>query len=125
MAAGGKALKAEGCVVLINSNRAIMTDPDTADRTYVGPMAPSWWRTSGQGRRDPAHHGRSGGAQPRRRARHQRRARHHVELIGAKLDAINKAEDRELFKQAMDKLGFFHLERADHGRVLGGRRAHR
>lgn len=106
-----KALKEEGYeVVLINSNPAtIMTDPGTADRTYVTPMTPELVeQVIAQERPDallPTMGGQTALNLALALSERGTFAKYGVELIGAKLDAIKKAEDRDLFKRAMDKLG--------------------
>jgi len=106
-----KALKAEGYeIVLVNSNPAtIMTDPGTADRTYVGPMTPEYCADIIAKEKPDALLPTMGGQTALNLAKALAEGgvldEHNVELIGAKLDAINKAEDRELFKQAMDRIG--------------------
>ncbi|CAI5531103.1 unnamed protein product [Closterium sp. Naga37s-1] len=106
-----KALKEEGYeVVLINSNPAtIMTDPGTADRTYVAPMTPELVEQVIANERPDALLPTMGGQTALNLAvalsERGTLDKYGVELIGAKLDAINKAEDRDLFKRAMDKLG--------------------
>eukprot|EP00271_Cylindrocystis_brebissonii_P008840 TRINITY_DN23354_c0_g1_i1.p1 TRINITY_DN23354_c0_g1~~TRINITY_DN23354_c0_g1_i1.p1 ORF type:complete len:1212 (+),score=289.35 TRINITY_DN23354_c0_g1_i1:130-3765(+) len=106
-----KALKEEGYeVILINSNPAtIMTDPGTADRTYVAPMTPELVeQVIAKERPDavlPTMGGQTALNLAKALAENGTLEKYNVELIGAKLDAINKAEDRELFKQAMEKLG--------------------
>lgn len=106
-----KALKEEGYeVILINSNPAtIMTDPDLADRTYITPMTPELVEQVLEKERPDALLPTMGGqtALNLAVALAERGAleKYGVELIGAKLDAIKKAEDRELFKKAMDKIG--------------------
>lgn len=106
-----KALKEEGYeVILVNSNPAtIMTDPGTADRTYVAPMTPELVEQVIAKERPDALLPTMGGqtALNLAVALSERGVleKYNVELIGAKLDAIKKAEDRELFKVAMDKIG--------------------
>ncbi|XP_078441020.1 carbamoyl phosphate synthetase B [Wolffia australiana] len=106
-----KALKDEGYeVVLINSNPAtIMTDPETAHKTYVAPMTPQLVEQVLEKERPDALLPTMGGQTALNLAvalaESGALARHGVELIGAKLDAIKKAEDRELFKQAMKNIG--------------------
>ncbi|CAI5988855.1 unnamed protein product [Closterium sp. NIES-65] len=106
-----KALKEEGYeVILINSNPAtIMTDPGTADRTYVAPMTPELVEQVIANERPDALLPTMGGQTALNLAvalsERGTLDKYGVELIGAKLDAINKAEDRDLFKRAMDKLG--------------------
>ncbi|KAI8573739.1 hypothetical protein RHMOL_Rhmol01G0299800 [Rhododendron molle] len=106
-----KALKEEGYeVVLINSNPAtIMTDPELADRTYIAPMTPELVEQVIEKERPDALLPTMGGqtALNLAVALAERGAleKYNVELIGAKLDAIKKAEDRDLFKQAMKTIG--------------------
>ncbi|KAA8544000.1 hypothetical protein F0562_021823 [Nyssa sinensis] len=106
-----KALKEEGYeVVLINSNPAtIMTDPELADRTYITPMTPELVEQVLEQERPDALLPTMGGqtALNLAVALAERGAleKYGVELIGAKLDAIKKAEDRDLFKQAMKNIG--------------------
>ncbi|KAG0492105.1 hypothetical protein HPP92_005503 [Vanilla planifolia] len=106
-----KALRDEGYeVVLINSNPAtIMTDPGLANRTYVGPMTPEIVEQIIAKERPDALLPTMGGqtALNLAVALHESGAldRYGVELIGAKLDAIRCAEDRDLFKKAMASIG--------------------
>lgn len=106
-----KALKEEGYeVILINSNPAtIMTDPDLADRTYITPMTPELVEQVLEKERPDALLPTMGGQTALNLAVALAEGgvleKYGVELIGAKLDAIRKAEDRELFKRAMDKIG--------------------
>uniref|UniRef100_A0A2P2IVK2 Carbamoyl phosphate synthase arginine-specific large chain, chloroplastic n=1 Tax=Rhizophora mucronata TaxID=61149 RepID=A0A2P2IVK2_RHIMU len=106
-----KALKEEGYeVVLINSNPAtIMTDPEMADRTYITPMTPELVEQVIEKERPDAILPTMGGQTALNLAVALAESgcleRHNVELIGAKLDAIKKAEDRDLFKQAMKNIG--------------------
>lgn len=106
-----KALRDEGYeVVLINSNPAtIMTDPGLANRTYVGPMTPDLVEQIIAEERPNALLPTMGGqtALNLAVALHESGAlaRYGVELIGAKLDAIRCAEDRDLFKKAMASIG--------------------
>ena len=108
---GAKALKQEGYeVVLVNSNPAtIMTDPEFADRTYVEPLTPEILEAIIVREKPDALLPTLGGqtALNLALALHDSGAleRHGVELLGANVAAIRKAEDRELFKQAMEKLG--------------------
>jgi len=108
---GCKALREEGYrVVLVNSNPAtIMTDPETADRTYIEPLTVDALEKiiaaekpdvllptlGGQTALNLAVALSEGGVL----------ARHGVALIGAQLEAIHKAEDRDLFRKAMHGLG--------------------
>jgi carbamoyl-phosphate synthase large subunit len=106
-----KALKAEGYrVVLINSNPAtIMTDPEFADATYVEPLIPSMIERIIEKEKPEAILPTLGGQTALNLAveLHERGslAKYNVELIGAKIDAIRKAEDRELFKKTMLGIG--------------------
>lgn len=106
-----KALREEGYeVVLINSNPAtIMTDPDMADRTYVTPMTPELVEQVLEAERPDALLPTMGGQTALNLAVALAESgaleKYGVELIGAKLEAIKKAEDRELFKQAMKNIG--------------------
>ena len=109
---GYKTLKKEGYeIVLINSNPAtIMTDPEMADRTYIEPIrADVIERIIEKERPDallPTLGGQTALNMAVELAEKGILEKYNVELIGAKLDTINKAEDRELFKKAMDKLGY-------------------
>eukprot|EP00898_Chlorokybus_atmophyticus_P005925 jgi/Chlat1/6333/Chrsp44S05892 len=106
-----KALKGEGYrVVLINSNPAtIMTDPETADSTYVTPMTPQLVEKIIERERPDAILPTMGGQTALNLAVALSEQgildKYNVELIGAKLDAIRKAEDRLLFQNACNKLG--------------------
>ncbi|CAL0332271.1 unnamed protein product [Lupinus luteus] len=106
-----KALKEEGYeVILINSNPAtIMTDPDLADRTYITPMTPELVEQVLEAERPDALLPTMGGQTALNLAVALSESgaleKYGVELIGAKLDAIKKAEDRDLFKQAMKSIG--------------------
>src|SRR3954471_19906843 len=106
-----KALKAEGYrVVLVNSNPAtIMTDPELADATYIEPIT---WEIVAQiieKERPDALLPTMGGQTALNCALSLRKNgildRFGVEMIGATADAIDKAEDRELFREAMKKIG--------------------
>jgi carbamoyl-phosphate synthase large subunit len=102
--------RAEGYrIVLVNSNPAtIMTDPTTADRTYVGPMTPELVEQIIVKEKPDAILPTMGGQTALNLAKALSEQgilkKHGVELIGAKLESINKAEDRDLFAQAMVKL---------------------
>ncbi len=102
-----KALREEGYrVVLVNSNPAtIMTDPEIADRTYIEPLiAESVARVIAQEKPDallPTLGGQTGLNLALSLSESGVLSRHNVELIGAKRKVIKKAEDRELFKDAM------------------------
>ena len=106
-----KALREEGySVVLLNSNPAtIMTDPETADRTYVEPMTVPSVEQIIKAERPDALLPTIGGQTALNLAIDLAEAgvleRYDVQLIGANLEAINKAEDRELFRDAMDRIG--------------------
>ncbi len=106
-----KALKEEGYeVVLVNSNPAtIMTDPESADRTYIEPITPDVVAQIIAKEHPhallPTLGGQTGLNVSVALAQSGVLDAHGVELIGAKLDAIQKAEDRELFKKAMQKIG--------------------
>src|SRR5512139_2915632 len=108
---GAKALRQEGYqVVLVNSNPAtIMTDPEFADRTYVEPLVPEALERIIEREKPDALLPTLGGqtALNLALALSDRGilAKHGIELIGAKVDAIRKAEERELFKAAMDRIG--------------------
>ncbi|MFA6162013.1 MAG: carbamoyl-phosphate synthase large subunit [Methylobacter sp.] len=107
-----KALREEGYrVILVNSNPAtIMTDPDMADATYIEPID---WQTVEKiiaKERPDAILPTMGGQTALNCAldldAHGVLEKYGVEMIGATKEAINKAEDRELFNQAMRKIGF-------------------
>ncbi|MGE4535874.1 MAG: carbamoyl-phosphate synthase large subunit [Desulfovibrio sp.] len=106
-----KALKEEGYeVVLVNSNPAtIMTDPELADRTYVEPIEPGTVaRIIAREKPDavlPTLGGQTGLNTAVALAESGVLAEHGVELIGASLDVIKKAESRELFREAMENIG--------------------
>jgi carbamoyl-phosphate synthase large subunit len=106
-----KALKEEGYrVILVNSNPAtIMTDPETADATYIEPIT---WQTVAkiiEKERPDALLPTMGGQTALNCALDLDRegvlTRYKVEMIGARREAIDKAEDRELFKKAMERIG--------------------
>jgi carbamoyl-phosphate synthase large subunit len=126
-----KALREEGLrLILVNSNPAtIMTDPELADRTYIEPMTVAVLTKIIERERPNALLPTVGGQTALNLAIELAEAgvldRYNCELIGAKLDAIKKAEDRDLFKHAMLKIGLevprssiAHSE-ADAERVLG------
>jgi carbamoyl-phosphate synthase large subunit len=116
-----KALKAEGYeVVLVNSNPAtIMTDPELADRTYIEPLTPQYveeiiriesemLKSEGRGGKFallPTVGGQTALNLAVDLADAGTLDEYGVELIGAKLEAIKKAEDRLLFKDAMTRIG--------------------
>ncbi|MCP9809189.1 carbamoyl-phosphate synthase large subunit [Cyanobium sp. HWJ4-Hawea] len=106
-----KALRAEGFeVVLVNSNPAsIMTDPDMADRTYIEPLTPEVVTRVIEIEKPDALLPTMGGQTALNLAvalaENGTLAKHGIELIGANLAAIQKAEDRLLFKEAMARIG--------------------
>ena len=106
-----KALKAEGYrIVLINSNPAtIMTDPDLADATYIEPITPEIVAKILEAERPDALLPTMGGQTALNTALTLEKqgilSALGVELIGAKAPAIDKAEDRLLFREAMKKIG--------------------
>jgi carbamoyl-phosphate synthase large subunit len=106
-----KALKEEGYeIVLLNSNPAtIMTDPGFADRTYVEPINPDVAeQILAREKPDvllPTLGGQTALNLAVALAKNGALERHGVELIGASLEAIEKAEDRLLFKEAMGRVG--------------------
>ncbi len=108
---GCKALKEEGYeIVLVNSNPAtIMTDPEFADRTYIEPITPAIVARILEKERPQALLPTLGGQTALNTAvalaKDGTLDRLGVELIGAKLEAIEKAENRELFKEAMLRIG--------------------
>jgi carbamoyl-phosphate synthase large subunit len=108
---GAKALKEEGYeVILVNSNPAtVMTDPEFADRTYIEPLTPAVVEAIiARERPDallPTLGGQTGLNIALGLSERGALEKYNVELIGASLKAIKKAEDRELFKEAMEKIG--------------------
>ena len=106
-----RALKEEGFrVILVNSNPAtIMTDPDLADATYIEPITPEYVEAIIQKEKPDAILPTVGGqtALNIAIALHKEGIleKYDVQLIGAQVDAINKAEDRERFKEEMDAVG--------------------
>ena len=106
-----KALREEGYeVVLVNSNPAtIMTDPETADRTYIEPLVPELVeKVIAKERPDallPTMGGQTGLNVAVALAQSGVLDKYGVDLIGAKLPAIEMAEDRKLFKEAMERIG--------------------
>jgi carbamoyl-phosphate synthase large subunit len=108
---GCKALREEGYrVILVNSNPAtIMTDPEFGDRTYIEPITPEVVASIIERERPDALLPTLGGQTALNTAVALAESgvldRYGVELIGAKLPAIKKAEDRDLFKQAMTRIG--------------------
>ncbi|MEO6259688.1 MAG: carbamoyl-phosphate synthase large subunit [Thermoanaerobaculia bacterium] len=106
-----KALKEEGYrVILVNSNPAtIMTDPELADRTYIEPLTPETLeRIIEREKPDailPTVGGQTGINMAMALFENGALERHGVELIGANAEAIRTAEDRQLFKEAMNRIG--------------------
>ena len=105
-----KALKEEGYeVILINSNPAtIMTDPETADKVYIEPVTPETVVKVIEKERPDAILPTLGGQTALNTAIEAAKTgvfkKYNVEMIGASEEAINKAEDRELFRNAMNKI---------------------
>ena len=106
-----KALKEEGYrIVLVNSNPAtIMTDPDLADATYVEPITPEIVAKIIEKERPDAILPTMGGQTALNCALSLKKMgvleKFNVEMIGATAEAIDKAEDRQLFREAMTKIG--------------------
>src|SRR5690554_1676318 len=106
-----KALKAEGYrIILVNSNPAtIMTDPELADATYIEPITPEVVAKIIAKERPDALLPTMGGQTALNTALSLRRMgvleRYQVEMLGANAEAIDKAEDRSLFREAMAKIG--------------------
>ena len=106
-----KALRAEGYrIILVNSNPAtIMTDPDVADATYIEPITPEMVEKIIAAERPDALLPTMGGQTALNTALALESrgvlARYGVEMIGARAEVIDKAEDRQKFRNAMDKLG--------------------
>jgi len=106
-----KALKADGYrIILVNSNPAtIMTDPEVADRTYIEPIEPDFVEKIIEQEKPDAVLPTLGGQTALNCAVELYEKgvfkKHNVEMIGAKGDVIKKAENRELFKEAMQKIG--------------------
>src|SRR5881397_3775669 len=120
-----KALREEGYeVVLVNSNPAtIMTDPEFADRTYVEPITPEVIEAIMEREKPDAILPTLGGQTALNAAMELNRngalARHGVKLIGANAQAIAKGEDRQLFKEAMLRIGL-EVPRSGVARSLAG-----
>ena len=112
-----KALKAEGYrVILVNSNPAtIMTDPEMADATYIEPITPATVARIIEAERPDALLPTMGGQTALNTAlaldKDGTLEKFGVDMIGARPDSIEKAEDRELFRVAMEKIGL-HCARA-------------
>jgi carbamoyl-phosphate synthase large subunit len=108
-----KVLKDEGYeVVLVNSNPAtIMTDPEFADKTYIEPLSPEFVAKIIKKERPdallPTLGGQTGLNIAVMLARQGVLDEYSVELLGADVDVITKAEDREEFKQAMANIGLY------------------
>jgi carbamoyl-phosphate synthase large subunit len=119
-----KALREEGYeVVLVNSNPAtIMTDPEFADRTYVEPITPEVIEAIMEREKPDAILPTVGGQTALNAAMELNRngalTRHGVKLIGANAQAIAKGEDRQLFKEAMLRIGL-EVPRSGVARSLG------
>ena len=129
-----KALKEEGYrVILVNSNPAtIMTDPELADATYIEPIAPEFVEKIIAREKPDALLPTMGGQTALNCALELERAgvleKYSVEMIGARADVIEKAEDREKFRAAMEKIGLENPRSAiaasppikdDTGRIIG------
>src|SRR4030081_2678108 len=118
-----KALKEEGYrVVLVNSNPAtIMTDPDLADATYIEPITPSIVAKIIEKERPDALLPTMGGQTALNCALSLRKMgvldKYNVQMIGATADAIDMAEDRELFREAMQRIGL-ETPRSHHIKTL-------
>ncbi len=106
-----KALREEGYrIILVNSNPAtIMTDPDLSDRTYIEPITPDFVAKIIEQEKPDAILPTMGGQTALNTALELEKRgvleAHGVELIGAKRDAIEKAEDREKFRTVMKEIG--------------------
>ncbi len=118
-----KVLRAEGYrVILINSNPAtIMTDPEFADATYIEPITPDVITEIIARERPDALLPTLGGQTALNVASQLARSgvldRHGVEMIGAGLEAIDRAEDRGLFKETMESIGL-EVPRAGYARSM-------
>jgi carbamoyl-phosphate synthase large subunit len=119
-----KALKEEGYrVILVNSNPAtIMTDPDLADATYIEPITPEIVTKIIEKERPDALLPTMGGQTALNCALSLKKMgtldKYNVKMIGATAEAIDKAEDRELFRNAMTKIGL-ETPRSHHVKSLG------
>ena len=108
---GAKALKEEGYeVILVNSNPAtIMTDPEIADKTYIEPLITPVIQKIIEKERPDALLPTLGGQTALNIAvdLYEKGVldRYNIKMIGANYEAIKKAEDRELFKEAMERIG--------------------
>ncbi len=120
-----KALKEEGYrIVLVNSNPAtIMTDPDLADVTYIEPITPEIVAKIIEKERPDALLPTMGGQTALNCALSLKKMgildKFNVQMIGATAEAIDKAEDRELFREAMTKIGL-STPRSHHVKSLEG-----
>ncbi|MGH8950024.1 MAG: carbamoyl-phosphate synthase large subunit [Acidimicrobiia bacterium] len=118
-----KVLRAEGYrVILVNSNPAtIMTDPEFADATYIEPITPEVVAEIIAREQPDALLPTLGGQTALNVAAELARSgvleRHGVEMIGAGLDVIERAEDRGLFKETMEKVGL-EVPRAGYARSM-------
>lgn len=118
-----KALREEGYrIILVNSNPAtIMTDPNMADRTYVEPITPEIVAKIIEKERPDALLPTMGGQTALNCALSLKKMgvleKYNVEMIGATAEAIDKAEDRELFRDAMTKIGL-ETPRSHHVKTL-------
>ncbi|MBI4003812.1 MAG: carbamoyl-phosphate synthase large subunit, partial [Candidatus Omnitrophica bacterium] len=116
-----KALREEGfSIVLVNSNPAtIMTDPEMADVTYIEPITADTLEKIIEAERPDALLPTLGGQTALnvtvQLAERGVLERYHVELIGAKIEAIKRAENRQLFKQTMESVGL-EIPRAGYAR---------
>jgi carbamoyl-phosphate synthase large subunit len=123
-----KALKEEGFeVVLVNSNPAtIMTDPEMADHTYIEPITPEIVAAIIERERPqallPTLGGQTGLNTAFQAAEMGILEKYHVEMIGASKEAIQKAEDRDLFREAMKKIGL-RVPRSGIAHDMAGARA--
>ena len=123
-----KALREEGyTVVLVNSNPAtIMTDPEMADRTYIEPITADMLEKVIEAERPDALLPTLGGQTALnvtvQLAERGVLTKHKVELIGAKIDAIKRAENRELFKQTIESVGL-EVPRASYAHTIEEARA--
>ena len=120
-----KALKEEGYrIVLVNSNPAtIMTDPDLADVTYIEPITPEIVGKIIEKERPDALLPTMGGQTALNCALSLKKQgtldKFNVQMIGATAEAIDKAEDRELFREAMTRIGLA-TPRSHHVKSLAG-----
>ncbi len=118
-----KALKEEGLfIILVNSNPAtIMTDPEFADRTYIEPITPDMVEAIIEAERPDALLPTLGGQTALnvsvQLAERGVLERYGVEMIGASVEAIKRAEDRELFKKTMESIGL-DMPKAGYARSL-------